>query len=139
AARRHSRDGGIPAYFDLLRGRWRSSYPETTGYTIPTLLACAERCTRPDLRGEAIGLADYLLEERTREGGVGHWDRRSDQPVTPIVFDTGQVIFGWLAAWRTAGTRRHLDAAVAAADWLVRIQDVDGAWRTHQHLGTTKV
>src|SRR5207237_10698295 len=33
----NSEDGGIPAYFDLLRGRWRSSYPETTGYTIPTL------------------------------------------------------------------------------------------------------
>src|SRR5437588_9549923 len=49
SARQHSRDGGIPAYFDLLRGRWRNSYPETTGYMIPTLLACADRLERSDL------------------------------------------------------------------------------------------
>lgn len=139
AARRQSHDGGIPAYYDLLRGRWRSSYPETTGYTIPTLLACSERLERPDLRVVAIGLADYLLKARAPEGGVGHWDRDSRKATPPIVFDTGQVIFGWLAAWQATASRGYLDAAVAAADWLVRIQDGDGAWRVNQHLGTVKV
>jgi uncharacterized protein YyaL (SSP411 family) len=132
-------DGGIPAYYDLLRGCWRKSYPETTGYTIPTLLTCSARLERPDLRDLAIDLANYLLGERTSEGGVAHWDRQSARPSSPIVFDTGQVIFGWLAAWEATGDAVYRDAATAAADWLVEIQDSSGAWQQYQHLQTVKV
>lgn len=138
-AREHSRDGGIPACFDLLRGRWAPSYPETTGYTIPTLFACAAHLEQVELRGVAIALADYLLTERTPEGGVGHWKRRDGQGVTPVIFDTGQVIFGWLAAWRETNNPVYLQAAVDAADWLVGVQSDSGAWVRYQHLDTVKV
>ena len=138
-AREQSRDGGIPAYFDLLRNRWAPSYPETTGYTIPTLLACAARLQRPGLRTAAIALADYLLTTRTPEGGAGHWKRREGQHGTPIVFDTGQVISGWLAAWRETDSAAYLEAAVAAADWLAGVQSESGAWVRYQHLDTVKV
>ena len=43
-------DGGISKGFDLLRNRWASSYPETTGYTIPTLLNAAVVLDRSELR-----------------------------------------------------------------------------------------
>lgn len=138
-ARARSGDGGISAGFDLLRGRWRPSYPETTGYTIPTLFNCAARFERHDLHETAVGLSDYLLGQRTREGGVAHWDRSGAARAAPVVFDTGQVIFGWLAAWRATRSQTYLDAATLAADWLVRIQDSSGAWTRNQHLGTTKV
>ena len=138
-ARERGTDGGIPAYYDLLRGRWRDSYPETTGYTIPTLLRCAEHFGRPDVYTIALSLADYLLEMRTPEGGVAHWDRRRAAAGIPIVFDTGQVIFGWLAAWRATQQPKYLDAARGAADWLLRIQDSSGAWLKHQHLDQVKV
>jgi uncharacterized protein YyaL (SSP411 family) len=139
AAREHSLDGGIPAYFDLLRGRWAPSYPETTGYTIPTLVACAAHLQQFDLRKAAIAMADYLLSARTPEGGVSHWKRRDGQHGTPIVFDTGQVIFGWLAAWRETNNPVYLQAAVDAGDWLVSVQSESGAWVRHQHSGTVKV
>ncbi len=138
-AREHSHDGGIPACFDLLRGRWTPSYPETTGYTIPTLLACADHLQQPHLCKVAIGLADYLLAVRTPEGGVGHWKRQDGQLGPPIVFDTGQVIFGWLAAWRETGRAIYLQAAMDAADWLLDVQDENGAWVRYQYLGTVKV
>jgi hypothetical protein len=138
-ARAQSSDGGIPAYYDLLRGRWRRSYPETTGYMIPTLLACATRLDRPTLRPRALDLANYLLAVRTPEGGVGHWDDRRGSSGQPIVFDTGQVIFGWLAAWRETLDTVYLDAATRAADWLVEVQDPSGAWTRYQHLGVVKV
>lgn len=138
-ARKHSSDGGIPAYFDLLRGRWTPSYPETTGYTIPTLFACAARLQRPDLRRVAIALAGYLLDTRTPEGGVGYWERRDGEQGTPIVFDTGQVVLGWLAAWRETNNPVYLQAAADAADWLVGVQSESGAWVRYQHLGTVKV
>ncbi len=137
-AHRASTDGGIPAYFDLLRGRWRPSYPETTGYLIPTLYSCAERFGQAELVELADNLARYLLKVRTPEGGVAHWDRRGSQSLSPVVFDTGQVIFGWLAAWQHVGASEYVDAACTAADWLVHVQDSSGAWRANQHAGTVK-
>lgn len=115
------------------------SYPETTGYTVPTLLASADYLAKPDLRGVATAVADYLLTTRTPEGGVGHWKQRNGQTVSPVVFDTGQVIFGWLAAWRETDDPVYLQAAVDAADWLVGVQSESGAWVRYQHLDTVKV
>jgi hypothetical protein len=129
-------DGGISKGYDLLRSRWSPSYPETTGYTISTLIKSAMALDRPDLRGLAFSLADYLLNNTTPEGGVGHWaNPRSD----PIVFDTGQVMFGWLAALDAGGEERYLRAAVRAGDWLVSAQGPSGSWKEHQHLGVEKV
>lgn len=139
-AREHSRDGGVPACFDLLRGQWMPSYPETTGYIIPTLLDSAAYLGQGNaVHGIAIALADYLLTTRTPEGGVGHWRQRDGQPVTPVVFDTGQVIFGWLAAWRETNDPVYLQAARDAADWLVGVQSDRGAWIRYQHLDVVKV
>lgn len=139
AAHRHAPDGGIPAYFNLLRNRWTASYPETTGYTIPTLLAVADHLGRAELRTLARRLADYLLAVRTAEGGVGEWGTAREGRTVPIVFDTGQVIFGWLAVWRDTGDGVFLEAAGRAGDWLVAVQDSRGAWLRHQHGGVVKV
>jgi uncharacterized protein YyaL (SSP411 family) len=129
-------DGGISKGFDLLRGRWAPSYPETTGYTVPTLLKASVTLDRPDLRAMAVSMADYLLQSATPEGGVAHW--ASSKPY-PIVFDTGQVIFGWLAAFDASGDERYLRAAVCAGNWLTSIQDPSGSWKEGQYLGVEKV
>ena len=129
-------DGGISKGFDLLRNRWAPSYPETTGYTIPTLLNAAVVLDRSELRALALSLADYLLNSTTPEGGVAHW---ASSRSYPIVFDTGQVMFGWLAAFDTSGDERYLRAAVRAGDWLVSVQHPSGSWKDYQHLGVEKV
>ncbi len=130
-------DGGISKGYNLLRGRWFPSYPETTGYTIPSLLNMALVLNRPDLQTLAFSLADYLLERATPEGGVAHWQANSKP--NPIVFDTGQVIFGWLAAFEAGGDERYLYAATHAGNWLASIQHASGVWREHQHLNVEKV
>jgi len=128
-------DGGISKGYDVLRGRWSPSYPETTGYTIPTLLNAATSLDRPDLRALAFSLADFLLSNTTPEGGVAHW---ASQRPYPIVFDTGQVIFGWLAAFEASGDERYLQAAIQAGDWLVSVQHSSGSWKAFQHLDVEK-
>jgi hypothetical protein len=136
-AHRMSGDGGISKGYDVLRGRWSPSYPETTGYTIPTLLNAAVALGWPELREQALSLADYLLQSTTPEGGMGHWQRTT---TCPIVFDTGQVIFGWLAAFGSSGDVRYLQAAVRAGDWLASVQEPSGFWmKDYQHLGVEKV
>lgn len=129
-------DGGISKGYDLLRGRWAPSYPETTGYTIPTLLNAAMILGRSELKPLALSLADYLLRQMTPEGGVAHW---TDPSSTPVVFDTGQVMFGWLAAYEASGDGRYLSAARRAGDWLVAVQHPSGGWKGYQHLGVEKV
>jgi uncharacterized protein YyaL (SSP411 family) len=128
-------EGGISKGYDLLRNRWAPSYPETTGYTIPSLLNAATTLDRAKLRTLALSLADYLLTSRTHEGGVAHWARPKSGP---IVFDTGQVMFGWLAAFEASRDERYLQAAVRAGDWLVSAQHPCGTWKAHQYLGVEK-
>src|SRR5262249_40590434 len=132
-AQRASTDGGISKGYHILRRRWSPSYPETTGYTIPTLLNAAATLGSSD--SGATALADYLLRVATPEGAVGHW---TAAPSQPIVFDTGQVIFGWLAAYEASQKANYLEAATRAGNWLAANQDSSGAWTKYQHLGVVK-
>lgn len=68
-----------------------------------------------------------------------HWKQRDGGRTTPIVFDTAQAIFGWLAAWRETSKPAHLQAVVDAANWLVGVQSESGAWIRYQHLDTVKI
>jgi len=134
-AQRASGDGGISKGYHLIRRRWSPSYPETTGYTIPTLLNAALTLDRPDLQVLALALADYLLEVASPEGTVAHWADASSQPV---VFDTGQALFGWLAAYQSTQDARYLQAATRAGSWLAAIQDSSGAWMRYQYQDVVK-
>lgn len=134
-AQQTSGDGGISKGYHVIRRRWSPSYPETTGYTIPSLLNAALVLDRPDLQSLALVLADYLLRTATTEGAVVHWTNGSLQP---IVFDTGQVLFGWLAAYEASQDARYLEAATRAGNWLAANQDGSGAWTKYQHLDVVK-
>jgi len=57
----------------------------------------------------------------------------------PIVFNTGQVILGWISLFKATGLDRFLDAAIKAANWLLSIQDDDGKWSKHTYLGIPHV
>jgi len=134
-AHRRSGDGGVSKGYDLLRRRWAPSYPETTGYSVPTLLNASVMLQRDDLSALALRLSDFLVHRSTREGGVGHWKT----PDRPVVFDSGQMIFGMLAAYRFSNEENYLQAALHAADWIVSVQDSSGAWLEFQHLAIPKV
>lgn len=130
---------GISKGYDMLRSRWFPAYPETTGYSVPTLINAARLLGEEEWRDFALRQAEFLLGQTDGEGGVYYWDREAGRPPQPVVFDTGQVIFGWLAAYRDGGDRRFLEAAARSGDWLVRHQDATGSWKKYQHLGVTKV
>jgi uncharacterized protein YyaL (SSP411 family) len=87
------------------------------------------------LQALALMLADHLLNVASPEGAVAHW---ADIASQAVVFDTGQVLFGWLAAYSASHVPIYLEAATRAGDWLSAIQDSSGAWTTHQHLGVVK-
>ena len=110
-----------------LEGRWSASYPETTGYIIPTFLALAEARAEPQARERALRMADWEGDIQMEDGAV--LSGVLGTPRGPAVFNTGQALFGWIAAFEASGNERYASAARAAAEWLVSHQDPDGAWR----------
>ena len=124
--------GGVSGGYYPSRGGWLASYPETTGYIIPTLLDVADVLGDPSLEDRAGSMSrweiDIQLASGAVRGGVGYNSY-------PIVFNTGQVIQGWAAWHRRTGDRAALDAAVRAGRWLVGIQAADGSWTQHTHKG----
>jgi uncharacterized protein YyaL (SSP411 family) len=105
---------------------WQPSYPETTGYIIPTLLYAAEQFDMPELRERAFRAADWELEIQLPTGAVlaGVVGQGSD----PAVFNTGQVLLGFLAVYHASGDDRYATAASRAAAFLVDTLGPDGFW-----------
>jgi hypothetical protein len=111
------------------RQGWLAAYPETTGYIIPTFLAYARLVGENEFRARALRMAQWearvQMDNGAVQGGVIGF------PPTPAIFNTGQVLFGWAAAYRETGEQAFLDAAQRAADFLTAAQNPDGAWRQH--------
>ncbi|KRA33133.1 hypothetical protein ASD68_08805 [Rhodanobacter sp. Root627] len=119
---------GVSAYYDVTKRQWVGAYPETTGYIIPTFFRYAEFSGNNEYRERALRMAAWESDIQLPDGGVRAGTMDATQ-IVPTIFNTGQVLFGWLAAWRQTKERRFHDSAVRAADWLVAAQDSDGAWR----------
>ncbi|HEY2187669.1 MAG TPA: hypothetical protein VGH48_03820 [Caldimonas sp.] len=128
-----SADGGV-SYGYSLRGGWRPSYPETSGYIATTFLSLALR-RDPAYAARAERIMRWLLSIQNADGSFSN-PRYGRQG---IVFDTGQVLFGLIRGYQAAGTLELLAAARRAAGWLTQIADHDLRWTRNEHLGTPHV
>lgn len=106
---------------------WQAAYPETTGYIIPTFFEAAHRFGRSDLSDRAVRAADWEIEVQLESGAVQ--GGVIGQSREPAVFNTGQVILGWLAAYEATGHDRFAAAARRAGEYLVSVLEPDGHWR----------
>jgi hypothetical protein len=153
-----SPDGGV-SYGYSLRGGWRPSYRETSGYIIPTFFRLAAHHGRAEpgraepgraepgraeparadsareYRERGLKVARWLLEVQNADGSFSN-PRFGQQG---LVFDTGQDLFGLLAAFEQSGDERFLTAAHRAGAWLVDAADGDGRWTKNDYLGTAHV
>lgn len=129
-------DEGVPHSFDLKAGNWLPSYPETTGYIIPTLFDVARVFGRPELAERALRMARWEASIQMPDGGI-QAGVIGAEPLVPTIFNTGQVLFGLVRATKETGDPLLRKAAHAAARWLVRAQDPDGSWRRFPSPFTT--
>lgn len=127
-------DDGISGFYDAAAGTWAPSYPETTGYIIPTFFDYAAYAKCYDYRDRAIRMADWLLTLQLDNGAFPMGPLWSDLECKPIVFDTGQVIHGLIRVFEETSDSKYIEAAKRAGDWLVEIQGSDGNWRKHTFL-----
>ncbi|MEK7585327.1 MAG: methyltransferase domain-containing protein [Patescibacteria group bacterium] len=126
-------DGGVSRSFSLVKNEksnrlgWQPSYPETTGYIIPTILQAAKLLGDEDLIRRARLMADWELGVMLPDGSV-HGGNIGEACV-PAVFDTGQVIRGLLAIYEETGEEKFLTAAKRSADWILSKEDKGlGRW-----------
>lgn len=122
-------DDGVAAYFDRAKNCWASSYPETTGYIIPTFFQYTAWSGDSEYRQRASRMAAWESCIQLANGGVRAGLMSEEEP-HPTVFNTGQVLFGWLSAWEAEQDIRYRASMIKAADWLISIQERDGAWRS---------
>lgn len=130
--RAHDRsgDGGVSYGFSL-KGGWRPSYRETSGYIAVTFFDVARQLEDDDARARALRIAHWLCDVQNPDGSFSN-PRYHERG---IVFDTGQVLSGLIRAVQETREPRFLEAAGQAAAWLVGVADSDGVWRNHDHLG----
>ena len=122
-----SRDGGVARHYSLVSG-WASSYPETTGYIAPTLIAYATFERNAEARRRARTMLDWLVSIQLPSGG--YQGGRVDTDVrSAVTFNTGQILIGLAAGIEEFGDYR--EPMQRAADWLLETQDPDGCWRRY--------
>lgn len=134
SAQDSSEDGGVARDFSLKNG-WNASYPETTGYIIPTMFDYYQRTADENIRQRAIRMADWLVEIQLPGGGIQAGTIAQKEKV-PTIFNTGQVLTGWIRAYEETLDNIYLNAIVRAADWLTSQIDEDGAWRKAKSICT---
>ena len=125
-------DGGV-SYGYSIRGGWRPSYRETSGYIAVTFFELARQLQDSESATLARTVSEWLCEVQEPDGSIAN---PRYQPDEGIVFDTGQVLLAYVRAYRETGETRFRDAAARAASWLASRLDDDGAWRRNTHLGT---
>lgn len=125
-------DDGV-SYGYSIRGGWRPSYRETSGYISTTFFDLAKQRHDSESATLARTVSNWLCEVQEPDGSIAN---PQYQPQHGIVFDTGQVLLGYVRAHRETGDARFHEAAVRASSWLASRMDPDGAWRRNTHLDT---
>ena len=135
-AQQGTEDDGVAHSYDIRAKKWLASYPETTGYVIPTLYDYAKHYNAPSYAQAARRMTEWECEIQLPDGGVraGTMDAGI---IAPTIFNTGQALFGWAKAYLETNDERFKKSLIRAADWLVEAQDEDGAWRRFSSPFTT--
>ena len=124
--RSERKDGGSSAQFVPFLG-WSKAYPETTGYTIPTLIDIGNRLNSPIYLDLSVRFGDWLLSIQNADGS---WNR-GKHPSTntkPSIFNTGQILLGLVSLWDQTHEEKWIQSATMGANWLMQRQISNGLW-----------
>lgn len=123
-----TKDGGVSGRFLLNKG-WTDSYPETSGYIIPTLIEVGELYKDPDCKARCKNIVDFLYSVQMDCGAFPGGEHNPCVKSHPIVFNTGQIIIGLVAWYNLTRDKRALESLDRACKWLVEVQEDDGSWK----------
>jgi len=119
--------GGFSAGYSFAKG-WLPSYPETTGYLIPSLFSLGKFLSDLECCKMAHKAAMWLQIIQNKEGWYPSKYYSSDISLKPSVFNTAQIAQGLLSAYKAAKDESFLYSACKAAKWIIAQQEPDGFW-----------
>lgn len=134
-AQNNTNDAGFGSYH--MEQKWSSSYPETSGYIIPTLLKYALLNKDDEIISKILNTADWLISIQKESGGWQGMRLEDNRPET--VFNTGQVIRGLIAVYHYTKNEKYLFSIKKAADWLCNIQSEEGYWEKFAFMNVPRV
>ena len=110
-----SMDGGVARHFSLVSG-WSESYPEITGYVVPTMVSVAAKSGDESLRGRARRMVDWLVSIQLPGGGfqAGTIGAQMDLRLTAFVNQKLTLSWGYARAYRKS--QRQSD------EWMVSLK-----------------
>jgi uncharacterized protein YyaL (SSP411 family) len=128
-----TKEGGLSyGYLPCREPRgWRAAYPETSGYTVPTLFEYAVLAGDDDYRRRGVQMAQFVLRCQLPSGAVYGGTVRPAEGAIPVAFNTGMVLQGLLAAYRETRDAQFLAGARRAAEFLVADIGPDGNFQSH--------
>ncbi len=137
--------GGSAAKYSMMFNKWLPAYPGTTAFWINTLIYLKNN--KPELLQEVFNerpiveeLIQWLLTTQRKDGTFpGSYGDFKNQP--PKVFNNGQIIMALTDYYQQSQKKEVIQAAIQSADWLLKVQDSDGAWREftlHQLSSNTR-
>lgn len=132
-------DGGVTSRvtFSMWRLIVGTSYPEVTGYIIPTLFNYASIFGSSQAFDAAVKAADFELPLQHLAGyfpggAVGSLPH-------PSVFNSSQIVHGLVRAYKETNDIKYIESATKACHWICSVQDGDGAWGKFNYLGMKRV
>jgi hypothetical protein len=108
-------------------GPFLGSYPETTGYIIPTFLKLADHYKDESFLRRGVEMGKWESEIQMECGAV--MGGRVNANPSPAVFNTGMVLLGWSALYERYGDPKILQSVRRASEWLLGLQEPNGDWR----------
>lgn len=137
--------GGSAAKYSMLFNKWYPAYPETNGFWLNTLIALKNNhqqiFTAVFSDYKIIeDVANWLLSTQRLDGTFpGSYGDYTNQP--PRVFNNGQIILGLSDYFEQSKNQLAIEACIKSADWLCKVQSVDGGWKQftlHQLSSNTR-
>ena len=106
-------------------GYW-DSYPEVTGYISVTFFDLYDLSKNITFKRKAIEMLDWEHKIQHPDGSIPDISLEN-----PVIFDTGQVILGFVRGYEETGNEMYRTDAIEASNWLVRQQNDDGSWTSY--------
>tara|TARA_B100000315_G_scaffold260060_1_gene319029 strand:- start:3885 stop:5156 length:1272 start_codon:yes stop_codon:yes gene_type:complete len=126
-------DGGISGDITFSFGRTilGGSFPEVTGYIIPTLFDYASLFNNSIVREGAIRAANFELPFQDENGAFPGGD--VGNLTGPSIFNSAQIVHGLVRAYKETKNQKYIDACIKSCDWIVKMQEKDGSWKRHNY------
>ena len=132
-AQKVTSDGGVSAIYEADKHIWRKSYPETTGYIIPTFLNYYKHYKKEVFKEIAIEMGEWELEIQSPDGGTGDYlGFYASNTLKPRNFNTGQVMLGYLSLHELTRNEKYLTAAKTSAEYVINTLNSEGTWNFSQ-------